>query len=377
MFELHVLPAAHGDALVLSWAANGAPRHHLLIDAGPDHRAVQEALDARLSDLGIAGGRLELLVITHIDADHIGGVTRLLKGDEDLPFDLGEVWFNGFRHLPPDDLLGEAQAEEVSEAIERRGLGWNSAFGGEAVVVPDEPDVDLPSVPLPGGLRVTVLGPTRQRLADLRPDWEEWLREADILPGAEPTEPEPEDTLGDEEVDVDDLDALAETPFVADPSEPNAASIVLLAEFGGDAVLLTGDALAEDILDGLRRLTDQRGEPVTFQTLKLPHHGSRANVSTELVEALPARRHVVSSNGRQYDHPDPEAIARIIVSSPRGVELCFNHRSPESDLWDDDDLRAEHGYRSVHPDPDADGIVIDLTAPILGDIAAPGSQPPM
>lgn len=367
MFELHVLPADQGDALILSWRDEAgsctSTTRHLLIDAGPVNDAAQQALVDRLETLGVTAdrGRLELLVVTHIDGDHVGGVTRLLDGE--LPCAIGDVWFNGYDHLPTDE-LGVAQAEMLSDQIVGHGLSWNAAFDHEAVMVPLDETVPLPSIELDGGLRLTVLGPTRARLAALVPGWERYCRKAGLVPGVDAATPA-DDELGEEdEVDLGDLDALAGTPFRRDGSKPNASSISLLAEHGDHAVLLGGDALGGDLVDALVRLERERGERVTIATHKLPHHGSKANVSIELVEQVGARRHVISSSGSQFHHPDPEAIARIVVGSRRGTELWFNHRSEESLRWDDDDLREEHGYRTVFPaDTDA-GVVIDLTAPV-------------
>jgi glyoxylase-like metal-dependent hydrolase (beta-lactamase superfamily II) len=38
-------------------------------------------------------------VVSHIDADHIGGVIELLE-DTALGVSFGDIWFNGYRHLP-------------------------------------------------------------------------------------------------------------------------------------------------------------------------------------------------------------------------------------------------------------------------------------
>ncbi len=65
----------------------------------------------RLLELPREERKLELLVITHIDCDHIDGVIRLLR--EDLAahgIGFGDIWFNGTDQLneiaSADDALG-------------------------------------------------------------------------------------------------------------------------------------------------------------------------------------------------------------------------------------------------------------------------------
>ena len=84
--DIEMLPARHGDAILLGWGVPG-DRHHMLVDGGPAPAYPDVA--GRLSELGEAG--LDLLVLTHIDADHIEG-TILLVNDADLKLRIGEVW---------------------------------------------------------------------------------------------------------------------------------------------------------------------------------------------------------------------------------------------------------------------------------------------
>ncbi|MGY2128396.1 ComEC/Rec2 family competence protein [Blastococcus sp. SYSU DS0617] len=60
-----------GDALVLPTGGRGEA---VLLDAGPDVAAVDRCLD----DLGV--DRLPLVLLSHLDADHVGGLTGALDG---------------------------------------------------------------------------------------------------------------------------------------------------------------------------------------------------------------------------------------------------------------------------------------------------------
>jgi hypothetical protein len=284
-------------------------------------------------------------VVTHIDADHITGVLALLEGDG-VPARVGDVWFNGWEHLPSDQ-LGAKQGERLSAAIKQRRLPWNEAFGGAAVMVPEAGP--LPVRELPGGLRLTLLSPTRQALADLRPVWKAEVEAAGLVPGAAAAKERPvrPDRLGDKPLDPE---ALAETPFVADESAANGSSIAFLAEYENRSVLLTGDAHSGILVDGLRRLAAVRGTSAVG-ALKVPHHGSRYNVSKEVLGSIDCGRYLFSTNGSIYGHPDKAAIARIVTAGP-GSRLEFNYRTPIVEPWESRRLRRRFRYETVSGDTD-------------------------
>ena len=81
MFRIEMLPAAHGDCLWIEYGS-GSAVHRILIDGGPAH--AYPALRQRILHLPAGERRFDLLVITHIDADHIEGVIRLLLDAEAL-----------------------------------------------------------------------------------------------------------------------------------------------------------------------------------------------------------------------------------------------------------------------------------------------------
>jgi hypothetical protein len=58
------------------------------------------------------------MVLTHVDADHIESAVKLLNVKK-LDFDVGDIWFNAWKHLSPShgDELGPVQGEYVSALI--------------------------------------------------------------------------------------------------------------------------------------------------------------------------------------------------------------------------------------------------------------------
>lgn len=354
MFTVEMLPARHGDALWVEYGDPAAP-HRMLIDGGPPSRSTLDRIRTSIAERPRpeGGPDLDLLVVTHIDADHIGGILGLLE-DRGTYLHARDLWFNGWRHLP-SDRLGAKQAEALSAAIVRRRLAWNRDFDGEAVMVPDQGP--LPVVELPGGMRLTLLSPTREALAELRPVWEREVRKAGMVPGHPAEQAEAQlDRLGDDEIEPEEL---AAEEFEDDRSEANRASIAMLAEFEGRSLLLTGDAHAGALAGGLRRLADERGaERLPVDAFKLPHHGSRHNISQEVLELVDCDRFLVSTNGDIFGHPDPVAVSRVITvrSAP---SLAFNYRTDTTERWDSSRLKRRFGYETEYPGHDA-GLTIAM-----------------
>lgn len=353
MFRLEMLPAGHGDCLWIEYGEPRSPRR-VLIDGGTAGTYTR-VLRHRLRALPANQRRFELLVVTHIDADHIAGALELLQ-DREIGFQAKDIWFNGYRHLPNEspETLGPVQGERLTDLLVKPGVSWNGSFHRAAVVVPV--DGGPPRVELDGGLVLTLLSPTPEKLAELRPVWEREVRKA----GLDPTQRRPEEIeaeAGLELLGAPDVEALAAETFVEDDAEANGSSIALLAEYGGRRVLLTGDAHPGVLTAAIRRIAG-RGR-LTVEACKLPHHGSRANVSRQLVQALDCRKWLFSSNGAYFRHPDRQAVARVIKWGGPRTELAFNYRTRYNEFWGARPLQERFGFEASYPASAAAGTVVD------------------
>ena len=100
-----------GDGLVLS---TGVPHTAVVVDAGPDARAMDRCLD----DLRIS--RVPLVVLTHFHADHVDGLAGVLAGRR-----VGTVWVSRLRDPPEGvalvrDVVGDLPVETAPYAVTRQ-----------------------------------------------------------------------------------------------------------------------------------------------------------------------------------------------------------------------------------------------------------------
>jgi len=361
MIRIQMLPAAHGDCLLVEHGSKGRVRR-ILIDGGVAR--TYDALRARLLALPAPTRKIDLVVVTHVDADHIEGIVKMLT-DETLDVSIGDVWFNGYEHLVEAGPLdfGGVQGEYLSALIRKRKLAWNAATDGRALCVPDEGP--LPVFECPGGLALTLLSPTRDRLERMADAWEHEVQKAGLAPDRPAEALRHLETRGkrliarfDEEDEAPDVPALAAEPYAPDTSPANGSSIAFLAETKGRRVLFAADAHAEVLVKNLERLLAARGLSVLeLDAFKLPHHGSSANLSPRLLELVRPKRVLVSTNGRQFDHPDAEAIARIALVR-WGAELVFNYRTEQNECWDRSAWKEEYRYATRYPETNESGIEI-------------------
>ncbi|MEX0705698.1 MAG: hypothetical protein WD041_03690, partial [Nitriliruptoraceae bacterium] len=211
------------------------------------------------------------------------------------------------------------------------------------------------------GMCLTVLSPGVEQLARLQPVWQDEIRRAGLDPSVpKPAPPELPGRL--EPLGLPDIAALARTPFHPDSAIANGSSIVLYAQFDDHCVLLGADAHATVLVPALERLADQLDvERVPLAAFKVSHHGSKANVSRELLECLDCPRYLFSTNGDHSHHPNEEAVARTIMYGGRSPTLYFNYAEDETRIWGSDALMRRYGYKAVYPPEDAGRLVVSLT----------------
>jgi len=121
-----ILDVGQGDAILV---ASGGGRT-MLVDGGPD----PAALDRKLAAYGVH--RLDLVVLSHVHADHAAGLEAVLGRRE-----VGEVWLPSQPHETPT-------STRIAEIVGRLGIPSRSAPVGETLTFDD--------------LALEVLGPIRR-----------------------------------------------------------------------------------------------------------------------------------------------------------------------------------------------------------------------
>ena len=358
MFRITMLPAEDGDCLLIETGEDATP-HRILIDGGRK-RTSTHLLPRLLASLRPQSDPLiDVLALTHIDADHIEGFLSLREAIPSLK--VGDVWFNGgpqmeivagLRPTPPSGVstLGVAQAVDFGSLIAEAGWRWNARFAGAPIEV--KPNGPLPRLALPSGAELTLLGPSHAKLYAFRRAWKtEFARSLAGQVGTLRGGPRPIPRPGT----VEEIAILRDAP---DTAGPNGTSIAFVIDYRGKRALFAADAHPDDVAGALTRYLPGGG-PARFDAVKVAHHGSAANNTSQLIGRLEAPLWLVSSSGARHGHPDPEAIARIVLAGVDGKRLVFNYKSAFNDVWSPLELIAQYRYRPEYGDGGSP-VVVDL-----------------
>jgi beta-lactamase superfamily II metal-dependent hydrolase len=306
--EVVALPAGRGDCLWVDYR-NAAGHHRMLIDGGIGS-AYAGGLGSYLSGIGGGGPTdVDILVVTHIDLDHIEGAIEAVKSGA---VTCRDVWFNGL--IQPSDERGPRQGDQFEELLP--SAKRNRVVAGRHLVVLDEGA--LPVFTLPGGARCTLLSPSKDRLQRLLDVW------AGSSNRGSPLSIEDLSNRLDEP-DEDLQDRGPTRPFGTDTSVANGSSIAFLFEHGETAALFTGDAFSPVLESSIGRLLSDSGKArLRLDLFKLSHHGSQNNITPELLELLDCDRFLVCTDGWKGKHPAHETIELIRRVRP-SAEILFNY----------------------------------------------------
>ncbi|TYC54096.1 MBL fold metallo-hydrolase [Rhodobacterales bacterium] len=379
---LRAIRAKHGDSLLLF--AEGA---RVLIDGGPPGVYRRFLRDQLLALPGNAGEPpvINLMMVSHIDADHIAGILDLTdelieaRDEERDPIvDIRRAWHNSFADTiagvvgaKPAAMRGEAaslasaldeiriegaslhdskfvlasvgQGRQLRLDLKALNIDINQRFRNR-MALQDNADTPWSC----GSLTLDLIGPGREQIDALRTEWAEKLRK--IL---------------EKEVDAEAA-ALS-----MDTSVSNLASLVVIAEANGKTALLTGDARGRMILEWLEQTGRlAAGGHMHFDIIKLPHHGSNRNVTPEFFQRVTADHYVMCGDGK-HGNPEPDTFGMLFEARPElnytvhltyGPDEIKNHREfQEEDLAAKLDAVLDRpGRREVLSFPAAGETFIDI-----------------
>lgn len=327
MLILEALRAQFGDSLLLHFGTEEKPQL-VVIDGGPPG-VYEDALEPRLQEIRkerkLAAKKpltVDLMMVSHIDRDHIAGILELFRNLKDLkesqqpvPWKIERFWHNSFDDILDNDDVSVASSASVMSPA---SIGGMLPHDGSLIVasVPEGRDlrnlanflkldgnppfkglVRTGKKPVKlGDLKLTVVAPSDKQLQALQKEWNKQVKKI----------------LEKEKAEKARLEAAA---FI-DRSVANLSSIVVLAEADGKRMLLTGDGRGDHTLQGLEEagLMDENGR-LELDVLKMPHHGSEHNVAPIYFQKIRARHYVISADG-EHDNPDIKTLKMISEARP-------------------------------------------------------------
>jgi hypothetical protein len=342
LFSLDVIRAGEGDCMILHYGPKSKPRL-VLIDGGPRGvygEFLKERLKVIKENRGLGPNQplpIELLMVSHMDDDHILGIldlTRDLIQDDPTFARVRSFWHNSFNNVigdvppeltaaftaqfgaaspddPPPHLTLDVEKDEKEvvsslkflasikngaklrrDIIDNLNAEPNPHFGGKLIAAEE----NAKAIDMKDGLKFTVAGPMLPELEDLHAEHQAWLA------GLAKKGQTPEEVLA----------------AYVDRSPTNLSSIVVLAEAEGKRILFTGDALGNKIMKGLELVgIIEPGGSLHVDVLKVQHHGSDRNAALDFYQRITADHYVYSGDGK---HGNPERDSFEWLLQARGEE---------------------------------------------------------
>lgn len=361
--EITLFPASAGDCILLEFIEED---YRMLIDGGYAE-TYHNYLKIYLKELSKQGKRINLLVITHIDADHIGGIQSFLKenGLAQHPDIIGvdEVWYNAFTHMNREQVhnrdipyiikeilrgsivanntivndgrqdISVSQGNTVAGLLKNNKYNWNTLWNNGAVCIENGKHQKLTDK-----IKCTLLGPDEKALNELAKFWvskmknrvknfviceNELYNEAFECDCAQYKEESFEIIRKDIGYKIATEDEGLKWELLADSwngqidcSPTNRSSIAFMIEYDGIKMLFPGDSPLQLIQEEL---------PDKIDVVKLPHHGSERNIDKEFIQNKEVSYYLLSTEGKIHGHPSKAVIGSILCKEQSNTVILKNY----------------------------------------------------
>ncbi len=380
MVKIKLIPAEYGECIVVS--VGGKKQFNLLIDGGVA-KTYQEYVKSEIQRIKILGQRINLMVCTHMDNDHISGLVQILKKTN---YDLVDnVWYNGFLQVVsrkfysqkdnnytdrdnkiletiisqgtiPDgeQEVGINEGMSMGVLVENRKIPLNEIVAGQAISTESVRN----TIEIAKNVYISILGPSKENIIEVEEYWKKEMvsrnfmfRVSNKIKLMEAFEYQLERIKTqylEERLNISEIDDLEK--YIGDLKEfdesiVNRSSISFILGYDNKKYLFLGDAVIDETT--LRNIENVVGVKYRFSAIKLPHHGSRYNITHEFICRYTADEYYCLTNSKKYDHPDLEVLATILCKDSHFKKVVFNYPIIKAYFLDKKEWKEKYNYEVI------------------------------
>lgn len=301
--EIDMLSVGNADAIIIR-TSDGPRERVVLIDAG--RSGDSEAVINHIEKWTTRKDVIDLLISTHPHDDHIGGLLEVLdkmKVQEVLIHDPDtfQEQIESLKSIATREQTERAKKSldslnKVIDKIDCKGILHKQPFTGVEYKLLD-------------GATLTVVGPTEEFYANLAPQIKSQQEQTTTY------------SRSDAEV-VDEND---------DASPFNNSCVITLLTYKNYKYLFTADAGPKSFDSAIECSSEDLSNVYWMQ---IPHHGSKSNITSELIECFSPNTAFVSAKGGDGIHPSPEVVRLFqrqgceVYGTFKGDSLLHSYNAP-------------------------------------------------
>jgi beta-lactamase superfamily II metal-dependent hydrolase len=318
------LRAFNGDCILIS-----TENSNILIDGGTK-KTYNIFLKREIERLRDNGKRVDLVVSTHIDSDHIDGIVQLLENEKQLLEEnyiessiIKKIWFNAFEdRLFSDDFSNDTSYSGYKTFREFIDDMDKSIEYDNHISIDNKIDYLINNE-----INILLLSPNDKKIKKLHKKYKEPIEEDFYTSYSKDSNKS--------------IEELAQLPFKKDNSEHNGASIAFILEYEVKKYLFLADAHIDLIVESLEKLGYSKDNPLEVEFIKLSHHGSKKNINQKFLDLVRSDNFIILTNGASHGHPDKEALSRIILNPNRNFDKKINFICNYDEVVEDNSFSYE------------------------------------
>jgi len=374
-----------GDCIVIRLVKDDGKQYVIMVDCGKYTTSLKEYIQNTLQN------HIDLLIATHIDGDHIQGMTTMIKEHEELTIE--ELWYNCYRRTNETRIvkLNEQQRailKQIQEAlpVEYDAINYReiSAPQGKTLarsILENETlkkkwkeeyiTCETNDFYIPGGFgKIVFLAPQKKALkaieAKLKMAFDKYFMQVwnENIENKEELQ-ELLIRLVDafqEKFGFKQIAAKSKPIYNAayvreqakeennDDSDTNYSSIAFILECGEHKIAMLGDAFASTLENAIDCKYKNIPMPLLCDAIKVSHHGSNGNNSKALLERINSHLYFISG-GRGEEYPTWGTFGRIAETHKDELvkKIVFSHQCDITEKMNglSDEVKQELGVETI------------------------------
>jgi|TARA_R110002074_G_scaffold106578_1_gene230155 beta-lactamase superfamily II metal-dependent hydrolase len=339
--NIKFLQAYNGDSILISFNDIDGIMRNVLIDGGMSSTYFDTTLNkygALKEEIEVIRGKnqqIDLLILSHIDNDHIEGLLKWFSIDEKAHELIDKVWFNSGKII--SKLFNEKENKDLNVSlVDKKNILTGVIEGLEFEKYLLKNKIWDKEIIQKGNkieffnVTINVLTPTELQLKKLVKEYKRKTGDT-MFTGGKKTDWDQNIKEIIEEENKNDFS------FDQDTSVKNGSSISILLTYNENNFLFLADSHPTQVSQALEELGFSKDNPVKVELMQIAHHGSKKNMNKKLLEMVETDNYVISTNSTSHHHPHKATLARIITVNPKAI-IHFNYSYVRENVFKEKDF---------------------------------------